>query len=535
MSKAFNDAIKFYQANELRAAMKACKRAILEDGESGNVHHLMGVLYAKKNAHTAAVKHLELAVALIPDLTEARFNLGKELRDLERDEDSLNAFQEVVQIWPTRADVWIELGLAFEKQGRVIEAISAYEKALDNNGETPELLSQLACAYMVCGELESAEPLLLKATTLDPTCALAMINLGVLRENQGRMNESLALYAGVVEETPDNYDALKRQALGLLTSADLTHGWRAYAARGEWPASETGHGDIDAPFWSGEDLSSRTLLVWTEQGPGDEILTASMFPDLRNIAGRVVLACSPRLKPIFERSFPWCEIVAREGIHLSPDIGSRVDVQASITELGAHLRASLDDFPEQGPYLKSDRSRVEEMRRSYCQFDSDRPLIGISWRSTSAEASSEKSSDLKAWADILTKHNCQFVALQYGDCSREIENVEHDLGISVTRDTSINPLTDMDSFVAQVAAMDLVISTTNTTVHVAGALGLPVWTLLPEGTGRPWYWFLERSDSPWYPSMRLYRQSTARDWSVPFAKVQHDLNLWIQNWSVPLP
>ena len=531
MSKVFGDAIRFFQAEDCTAAKEACGRALQEDGDSCNAHHLMGVLFAKENDHESAVKHLERAVALNPVLTEALFNLGKAFRDLGRVEKATHTFQEVARLWPTRANVWIELGLSYDQQGQLTEAAAAYETAVEFGGEKPELLSQLARAHMRNGNLELAETCLNKAVTLDPSYIPAKINAAILRENQGQLNEALALYDEVLRMAPDNDDALIRRALGLLTLPDLPKGWHAYAPRGAWKSSTTSHGESEAPYWSGEDLSDKTILVWTEQGPGDEILTASMIPEMEHLARKTVLACSSRLKPIFERSFPWCDVIAREGLQIPGKTLGEIDVQASLTELGAIFRASLDDFPKNKSFLKADQDQSETLQRRYSQGDTSRPLVGISWRSANIDTSIEKSTGLRTWCDILSNGDCRFVSLQYGDCVQEIASVEQEFGVSIMRDTTVDPVVDMESFAAQVSAMDLVISTTNTTVHVAGALGTPVWTLVPEGTGRPWYWFLERSDSPWYPTMRLYRQSSAKDWSIPLTMVHHDLSQWIQNWS----
>ncbi len=527
MSKPLNAAIQHFQDGRLEAAEHACNEALQHNARDFHALHLMGVLKSKIGRVDEAVALLEQALTIKPDLTEARFNLGIGYRDQEKHEKAIEVFTRVKDSWPNRANVWTELALCLSRTGRTDDALNAYKAAISIDGESPQILASMAQLYVRGGNFEKAGTTLLKSLDLDPTYVPGHVNLAMLRLDQGRLDDALKIYKNAIETVGDDPEVLKRYALNLLTVENFRDGWSIYGRRGQWPNTQTSHGQCQAPYWNGEDLTDRSLLVWTEQGPGDEILIASMLPELRRRVRRLVLACSARMEPIFKRSFPWCDIAVRNETILPESCLQGIDWRASLTELGAVLRKGIDDLPKRKSFLTNDVSATQRLRSTYSANSPDKHLIGISWRSKSAEAEQQKSAALDKWGKILSKENCNFISLQYGDVDEEIQQAEEKFGINILVDKTINPLMDMDGFVAQTAAMDLVISTTNTTVHVAGSLGVPVCALLPMGTGCPWYWFQLRSGSPWYESVQLFRQSSAGDWSLPLKQASNELEQWL--------
>jgi ADP-heptose:LPS heptosyltransferase len=147
--------------------------------------------------------------------------------------------------------------------------------------------------------------------------------------------------------------------------------------------------------------------------------------------------------------------------------------------------------------------------------------VGVSWRTANPASSWQRNADLALWHRVLAQKGVRFVCLQYGDCAPTLKNIHETIGVEIYQDPEVDPITDLDGFAAQVAAMDLVISIDNSTVHLAGALGKPVWTLLPYAPD--WRWMLGRQDSPWYPSMRLFRQAAPGNWESMFDEVAGEL------------
>jgi ADP-heptose:LPS heptosyltransferase len=195
------------------------------------------------------------------------------------------------------------------------------------------------------------------------------------------------------------------------------------------------------------------------------------------------------------------------------------DYQIGLADTAKWLRRSFSEFPRHSGYLKADRYMADLLRAKYTAGRIEKPLVGISWRTIqSAKVSTQKTIPLDRWGPILSLPGVTFVSLQYGECEEELRAAELEFGIRIIRDDAVNAMLDLDSLAAQVAAMDLVISTSNTTAHIAGALNVPTWTFVPQGYGSFWHWFLERTDSPWYPSVRLLRQTSRGDWQSALDK-----------------
>ena len=183
-------------------------------------------------------------------------------------------------------------------------------------------------------------------------------------------------------------------------------------------------------------------------------------------------------------------------------------------------------FPNKGPYLLASSEKASQLREKYKNLTDGRFLVGISWKSINHSIEKEKNTILENWTPILSQKDCFFINLQYGNTEQEIRKYCSSTGTLIYTDQEINPLKNLDDFAAQISALDLVISISNTTVHMSGALGKKVWTLLPYVPD--WRWMLKREDTPWYPNMKLFRQSQMHDWRDVFQRVSLTLELNIK-------
>ena len=252
---------------------------------------------------------------------------------------------------------------------------------------------------------------------------------------------------------------------------------------------------------------------------------ASMLNDLRQSNANIMVECEQRLISLFQRSFPDIQFFCRTNPPDQQLLNSNIDYQISMGSLGQWLRTDLNSFKQgQSYYLTACPDKTAELRNKYQQLANGRKLVGISWKSTdiSQRRAKSKSTSLEYWASVLSQPNCYFINLQYGDVATEVTKFESDTNLKVYQDKEIDPLVNLDGFAAQISALDLVISTSNTTVHMAGALGKRVWTLLPHIPD--WRWTLDREEALWYPAMRLFRQSSIGDWQDVFKRVSHTLS-----------
>ncbi len=519
VADAFREALRLDGIGRYAEAQKLCQNIIKVSPQQADAHHLMGVIAHHAGRNEDAIRHLRQTLKLKPDMPEAALNLFRVYRDKGKWRDALAALETVVTYWPNRTDVIVEIGVAHEQLGDDDQAIAHYRRALEIDPQAAIAHLNLGAVLTRSRHVKEAEEHLNAALILEPSMSKALINLAMLHDVAGRQDDVIATYDRLLAAQPDDAYGHFQRALALLCQGKLSEGWEEYLWRFRRPETRTLHNAFPYPFWRGEPLEGRRLLVWTEQGPGDEILLASMIPDAIDRGARLTLVCSPRLVPLFRRSFKDCSIVSTDHLQRLNKNEDRPDFQASFSHLGAVLRPSLDAFPARRSYLTAEPAQWRKLRTAYQAARPGTKLVGIAWHSANAGAERQKSVALGTWGPILRNPKATFVSLQYGDCSREIKAAQEAFDCELIHDRSIDPLKDVDGFAAQVAAMDHVVSVSNTTVHVAGALGIPTSAMIPAAYGRIWYWFLDRTDSPWYPAVRLFRQGRNEGWAPTIAAV----------------
>lgn len=298
-------------------------------------------------------------------------------------------------------------------------------------------------------------------------------------------------------------------AVLLLKAGDFAEGFERYAHR--WGArvfAQNRRPALALPAWDGH-APVRSLLVMAEQGIGDQIVFSALLPALMRRVEQVHVAPDPRLRPLLQRSWPGLLLAdAPEGL-AAEALRSRYDAWIPMGDLG---RLAPEGIGWTGGPLRADPARVAALRERYRQQFPGKRLVGLSWKSQRAAFGQKKSIGLADWGPVLQQPDCQFVSLQYGDVAADVAQARAQLGVEVHVDPAIDAFADLDGLAAQMAALDQVISTSNTTAHLAAAQGLPTWVLVPMGEALLWYWgFGERA--PWYPDARLFRLQAPGQWA----------------------
>ena len=273
------------------------------------------------------------------------------------------------------------------------------------------------------------------------------------------------------------------------------------------------------PRWNGEPLAGKTIVVHAEQGIGDEVVFCSCIPELLPQAGHVIIVCDSRLEKLFRRSFPQATVYGwqRKKDWAPYPITEHADFQVPMGSLPRFLRNTRHDFPNRERFLTADPNLVAKWRD---RFKSLGPglKVGISWRPAANRWNGDKrSTPLDLWAPLFAVRNTHFVNLQYGDAIDDAAEVSEHFGLVLHDWEQGDPLVDIDSFAAKIAALDLVISVGNATVHLAGSVGTPAWTLLPMIPS--WRWMVRGDKSPWYSSVRLFRQPRRNHWPPVFDRL----------------
>ncbi|MBT3304953.1 MAG: tetratricopeptide repeat protein [Alphaproteobacteria bacterium] len=451
-------------------------------------HVTLGDLLGGLDRHDEAVDQYDQALRKNPQFVGAYINRGNTLRDLQRLEEATASYTQARDLDPDLCEPYIGLGNILKDQNRLEDAIEYYRQAIQAN----------------------------------PNSASAFDNLGSALKLQGKLEDAVGCYRDALRFEPENAKVHHNLGMVYLLMGRLREGWAEYHWRWRIDASEEPRA-FPHPSWQGEDLKNKTILVWSEQGVGDEVMFASMIPDLLDAGAQVVLESYSRMIPLYQRSFPGVTCVAK-GTPASTEAynGAIVDFHLPFGDLGGWLRNDFESFPNRRSYLVADQARRDILRGRYQDGNGNEDfLIGIAWHSMNESFGDQKSLALHELKPLADVPGVKLVDLQYGDTAGERTAFLSDHGHSIIHDDDIDQMQDLDAFAAQVAALDLVVTISNTTAHFAGALGIPAWVML--NTAPLTCWMLDRDDSPWYPSVKLFRQTRPGDWTSVILRVVQEL------------
>ena len=398
------------------------------------------------------------------------------------------------------------LGNALQAQDKYPEAIKTYRQAIRISGSSPSLLINMGIALTETANHEEAESCFRKALESSPDNTLAQYNYAILLTRLARFNESLALYERVLEKQPMLADAHWDYSCLLLLMGRLTEGWKEYEWR--WHSKEFTPRNLPYRPWNGGPIEGKKVLVYAEQGIGDEVMFASCFSDLAATGADITVECDARLEPIFSRSI---EKVRFQGIRNRDDhrwLSTHVpfDYQVAMGSLPGIFRPDKGSFPLSPSFLSADADLLGKWQLRLETLGAGLK-VGISWQGGESSYRSIRSIPLKNWLPLFKIDGVHLVNLQYGDKEQEIREFCDKHQVQFHDWPDFNQMSDIDNLMALISNLDLVISVDNSTVHFAGSLGIPVWNIL---SMRPdWRWGLGNDDSYWYPTMRLIRQTTS--------------------------
>lgn len=408
-----------------------------------------------------------------------------------------------------------KIGLIFARYNNFKHAEIALLKssALDKNNHF--IYFNLGKLYSDNNELSKAERCYLKAISLDNKHVSAIMNLALLLCQIGRFKESKSYFEKVLLIDKKHISAKWNLSLVLLTLEEFNKGWRDFDLRYHPLKKSTNciKPKIDLPFWKGEDLSNKHLFIWAEQGVGDEVMFASVITELHNLGCRITVSCDPRLVELFARSFSFIRTIPKDNKHLYQQDKDSFDYQIAIGSLSKLYRPNIESFSNYMPYLKPDPLLLKKWKKRYQKLPKGLN-IGISWKGGKKTSDKRlRSIALSDFANLFSR-GVNIINLQYGDCKQEVDEFFQETGRSIYDWEDADPLKDLENFAAQISALDLVISIDNSTVHLAGALGIKTQALIPEGSD--WRWGNNRSQSYWYGNfVRLVKiQSESIDCSI---------------------
>jgi tetratricopeptide (TPR) repeat protein len=350
----------------------------------------------------------------------------------------------------------------------------------------------------------------------------AYVNLGMLLKERSKYDDAESAFRSALAIDPKNSLANWDLSHILLDRCQFHEGWLRYEAR-YFLDNDLRHimgttqPEVPGTLYHGEDLHGKYLFVWPEQGIGDEVMFASVLSDLEAFGADVTIACDKRLVSLYERSFPFANIIPKDPANRYLYLENAPDYHLAIGSLPRYFRKTIDDYKRTVPYLKADTYLTEKWKKRFSNLEHNF-TIGLSWRGGNDRTSrQQRSIDLTQLTPILGQ-DVNAINLQYGDHREEISRFTETTGIRLHDWDDADPLKDLENFVAQIKALDLVVSIDNSSVHFAGAVGCQTIVLLP--TPSEYRWTRHMQNSYWYPDiMHLYRRQKDEDWQQVISSV----------------
>jgi len=481
-------------AGDAEGAVEVLMRAQTIDSGSAEGYVILGDSLLEMRYHDAAIESYRQAIQLNKYLEHAYCGMGKAFLAKEQFADAASSYETALEVNPFIAEACIGLGNVMRESGHHQKAVEAYEKALGLKPDVSDIYYNISNVYFDAGLLDEAETNCRKALSLEPDLVGGHWNM----------------------------------AWALLARGDFLRGWQEYS----WRLRKKGAKKRRYPFpsWDGSSLRGRSILVLTEQGVGDEIMFASCLSEIISEAELCIVECDQRLVPLFSRSFPQAVFIPRFGEGGTDAPLPHIDCQVEIGSLPMYLRSDISRFPERQSYLVADSTGMNRWRERYRNLQND-INVGISWTGGADLAKRRRTIPLDLWMSIFAVRRVNFINLQYGDHTAELRLLQQASAVQIHHWQDSDPLKNMDDFASQVSSLDLVISADNSTVHLAGALGVPVWVMLPLSS--EWRWMREVQDTPWYRCMRLFRQTSFGDWSDVIHDIASALELLVSSGAVP--
>ena len=494
----------------LMEAEAICRQILTAQPNVPEAEHLLGVIAHQNGKLGEAIEHVQHAVKLAPQVALFHANLGEMLRLAGRHRLAAEAARRALAIEPKMPMALSNLGVALYELKDYEEAARAQRKAIAAQPDFVEAHSNLGNALHALRRFDEAVAAYRRAIALKPDYGDAWANLGTTLHHAGDFDEGMVALRHAIALAPGHANAHSGLGILLLMRGDLAEGWDEY----EWrlrSTERTGPRFPEHP-WQGESLTGKHVYVQAEQGFGDTLQFARYIPLLAARAKSVTLRVHQQLVTLFRESLP--------GITVYGDRGDPAPYHsdAVLLSLPRLFKTRIETIPATVPYLRAPKDVVQRWKTRLAKMKGVK--VGVVWAGNPDHANdSRRSVALSLLAPLFAVRGTSFASLQVGPRSADLKKLKR-------RNVSIDDLSPAFSDFAEsagaITALDLTITVDTSAAHLAGALGKPVWVLLPWVTD--WRWMLNREDNPWYPTMRLFRQKKGEDWDDVIARVEKELN-----------
>jgi tetratricopeptide (TPR) repeat protein len=496
IDEAMRSAQEHYRAGHLQKAAGLYAEITRVQPDNSDALFMLGIINSQTGALNAAAEHFRKLIAVHPAHTGAYYNLGNVYRDQGQFNEAFNCYQKAIQLNPGYAEAYINIGIIFRMQGRFDEETACYQKAIQLNPRSAEAFFNLGHSFFQKEQFDKALACYEKVTLLNPQSAHAYMNLGLIFRIEGRNEEALACYRKAVQLDPEDAPAHWNLSNVLLLIGNYREGWEEF----EWFRKTEDYSKrqrrFPQPLWDGSDIKGLTILLHAEEGFGDTLQFIRYAPLVAENGAKVIVESQKELTLLLKNV---------KGIQNVISHGSELpafDIHCPLMSLPRVFGTTLQNIPAQIPYLFADPAKIKQWRE---RVQSDcHTKIGLVW--SGGGLPFRKSCSLELFSPLANLQGITFYSLQKGEPGKRFKNAPAGMRLIDYADE----LHDFADTAAFIETLDLIIAVDTAVAHLAGALGKTVWVLLPFVPD--WRWMLNREDSPWYPSMRLFRQPALGDW-----------------------
>lgn len=504
----------YLQLGKKEQALECYKKAFSGEGRLDipeareiEAHFEWGNILLEKQQPHEAITQFQRALDVNRNVFSTWVNLGNAHRELKQHEEAINCYLEAIKLNPSCAQAFGNTGISLKEMGDCMRAREIYRDIAQMlpDIQWPDIdQNDLFC------ELDIAMHLNKHALTIDPKVSDFNLNLGVIFEEKGEFSKALECYEQMHASGSELPHAHFNKGVSLLRMGQLETGWEEYEARMKLGTNINLATLNAAPLWNGEELPDRILLVHAEQGLGDTIQFVRYLKTVKERCRRVIIECQPAVKSLIE-SMPDLKNVYAAGSPLP-----KFDYQVPMLSLPRIFGTRLDSIPAEIPYIFADPERSEAWRQKTSGHAGLK--VGIVWAGGAVHAGNRfRSCSLPIFAPLAEVEGATFFSLQKGAPEQEAKSPPPGMNLQIFSDQ----IHDFRDTAALISNLDLVITVDTSVAHLAGAMGKSVWVLIPFCPD--WRWLLNRTDSPWYPSMRLFRQAKIGEWNETIRNIKDEL------------
>ena len=519
----YQKGIAFWQSNNLIDAKKTFEKLLKESPNNPEILSFIGIINLQLNQFEYGIKFLKLALKFSPNdqniklnLANALINFSNDLIKSNRFDDAGENLEEAIKLIPTNEIALINLIKLNNETKNYKKIDEIYENLNKFNLHNPDIFFLIGNSLFDQKKYQKALEMYSKVIDVKPDNVECLFNMALCYQYLDNFEMSLEKYRLCFEFDPNYKLALFNLSLLFLRNNDFKNGWKYYKYRWFLEKNKGNYlFDQGSELKSLKSISGKTL-IWAEQGLGDQILFSSMLNSLIKFSKKLTLSLDKRLIPLYIRSFPSIKFISSDDFINQKDFENHLPLGS----LGQYLRNSMKDFSDQPNYfLKCNKNLKDDLKKKI--KISNKLVCGFSITSLNENYGNSKSVEIDDFFKNLKKLDYKFINLDYVDNTKEIlkASKKYNLDIEIAED--IDKFNDIDSLAALISSCDLVISISNITAHLAGALGVNTYLLVPSGKGKFWYWYDEKY-SKWYPSITI-KTSKENEWESTLQDLESEL------------